>query len=377
MLFMSEYQYYEFQAIDQPLSSDARQEMQRLSSRVQLTATSASFVYNYGDFRGNPYRVLVKYFDAMLYITNWGTRQLMFRFPRAALDREVLEPYALAESFSITEEDNYLILDIESNDENGDSWEWVEGEGWLSGLVQLREDIMQGDLRALYLAWLKAANEEYELLEDDEDLTEPPVPPRLGTLSPALKQFIDFFELDEDLVTVAAQASPDASPSEKAELGGYLDQLSPDEMRGFLQRVLHGERHLDIALTNRLREFISSTEPAVSLMPGRTLRALVSQAESIEKARLAKESRQAEAVRLKRLAEVAKQESKLWAQVSELVAQKQVRAYDEAVDILKDLRDLAKHESRLADFEKKVQSIREQNPTLSGLHRRMRDAKLI
>ena len=83
---MSEYQYYESQAVDQLLSSDAGQEMQRLSSRVQLTATSASFVYHYGDFRGNPYRVLVNYFDAMLYITNWGTRQLMFRFPRTALD---------------------------------------------------------------------------------------------------------------------------------------------------------------------------------------------------------------------------------------------------------------------------------------------------
>lgn len=67
---MSEYQYYEFQALDSPLTPEAQAEMRRLSSRVHLTATSASFVYNYGDFRGNPYDVLANYFDTMLYITN-------------------------------------------------------------------------------------------------------------------------------------------------------------------------------------------------------------------------------------------------------------------------------------------------------------------
>jgi hypothetical protein len=30
-----------------------------------------------------------RYFDAFLYLANWGTRRLMFRFPRALLDAEV------------------------------------------------------------------------------------------------------------------------------------------------------------------------------------------------------------------------------------------------------------------------------------------------
>ena len=70
---MSEYQYYEFQALDRPLPHEAQAEIQSLSSRVQLIATSASFVFNYSNFPGDPYRVLAKYFDAMLYITNWVT----------------------------------------------------------------------------------------------------------------------------------------------------------------------------------------------------------------------------------------------------------------------------------------------------------------
>ncbi|MFM6321848.1 MAG: hypothetical protein ACKPGT_21645 [Microcystis sp.] len=42
---MSEYQYYEFQAIDRPLTQEERAAIGELSSRVKPTATSASFTY--------------------------------------------------------------------------------------------------------------------------------------------------------------------------------------------------------------------------------------------------------------------------------------------------------------------------------------------
>ena len=50
---MSEYQYYEFQAIDRPLTAKEQQEIKALSSRAQVTPTQATFLYHYGDFRGN------------------------------------------------------------------------------------------------------------------------------------------------------------------------------------------------------------------------------------------------------------------------------------------------------------------------------------
>lgn len=49
---MSEYQYYEFQAIDRPLSEADRAELEKLSSRAQVTSTSFTNEYNYGKFRG-------------------------------------------------------------------------------------------------------------------------------------------------------------------------------------------------------------------------------------------------------------------------------------------------------------------------------------
>lgn len=48
---MSEYQYYEFQAIDRPLTQKEQDEIRKRSSRVQLTPNQAISLYHYGDFR--------------------------------------------------------------------------------------------------------------------------------------------------------------------------------------------------------------------------------------------------------------------------------------------------------------------------------------
>ena len=151
---MSEYQYYEFQTIDHPLSDREQESISQLSSRVQLTANKAIFTYSYGDFRGNPQDILAKYFDAMYYIANWGTQQLMFRFPKSLIEIEQIQAYCLEECISISETNNHLILDICFYDEDG--FGWIEGGGELAQVIDLRNDILQQDYRSLYLAWLKA-----------------------------------------------------------------------------------------------------------------------------------------------------------------------------------------------------------------------------
>lgn len=70
---MSEYQYYEFKAIERPLHDKEKEAISKLSSRVQLTSNKASFNYSYGDFPANPQKILAQYFDALYYIANWGT----------------------------------------------------------------------------------------------------------------------------------------------------------------------------------------------------------------------------------------------------------------------------------------------------------------
>src|SRR6266702_3193845 len=81
---MSEYQYYEFLALDRPLTAKQRAELRSISSRAEITATRFTNEYQWGDLRGDPLQMVKEYFDAFLYLANWGTRQVMFRLPRGA-----------------------------------------------------------------------------------------------------------------------------------------------------------------------------------------------------------------------------------------------------------------------------------------------------
>ncbi|MBM3335361.1 hypothetical protein FJY63_11930 [Candidatus Sumerlaeota bacterium] len=48
---MSEYQYYEFQAIDRPLGEREMDQLRALSSRAEITPTSFTNTYNWGGFK--------------------------------------------------------------------------------------------------------------------------------------------------------------------------------------------------------------------------------------------------------------------------------------------------------------------------------------
>ena len=52
---MSEYQYYEFLAVDQPLGKEDIAALRSLSTRARITATSFTNHYNWGDFKGDPH----------------------------------------------------------------------------------------------------------------------------------------------------------------------------------------------------------------------------------------------------------------------------------------------------------------------------------
>jgi hypothetical protein len=163
---MSEYQYYEFQAIDRPLTEREMGELRSFSSRATITPTRFVNHYEWGSFKGNQSAWMEKYFDAFLYLANWGTHELMLRLPRRVLDLATVKQYCCGESASAREQGDQVILEFRSEDESG---EWIdEDPGHLSSLVPLRADIASGDLRALYLAWLACA-QSGALDDADED----------------------------------------------------------------------------------------------------------------------------------------------------------------------------------------------------------------
>ena len=368
---MSEYQYYEFQAIDRQLTEEEQEAVARLSSRVEPHPRQAVFIYHWSDFPGDPAKILAQYYDAMLYLANWGSRQLTFRFPTSALDLEGVRAYCrplIVEDYvSLRAAGEYAILNVEFHEEGDD---WAEGEGWLPAMIGLRDDILQGDYRALYLAWLKALQVE-DLLDS---VVEPPVPPGLARLTPALRSFIEFFKIDQFLIQVAAEASGDRQAATDDWLCRALAQLPGEEGHAFLLRLARGEPHLSVALNRRLREL--APLPGPELRSRRTAGQLLGEAREKrerERRRLAAEAR---AKRIRELEALAEREAETWAKVESLIEQKKAKPYDEAVQLLIKLRDLAKHQGTEEAFQRRVSGIYERYRTRPALLERLHKARL-
>ena len=230
---MSEYQYYEFLALDRPLTDKQRAELRSLSTRAEITATRFVNEYHWGDLKGDPQKMMERYFDAFLYLANWGTRQLMFRLPRGVLDEETAGLYCYTDAASVAGTAGHLIVSLYADRDPDDYWE--EPGGQLAAMVQARSELAAGDLRLLYLGWLLAVQSDDV---DDED-TEPPVPAGLGELSAPLQAIADFVQIDKDLIAVAAAGSPAIQPS--TGLTGRIASLPATEKDTLLARVAAGE----------------------------------------------------------------------------------------------------------------------------------------
>jgi hypothetical protein len=86
---MSEYQYYEFQAVDRRLTEKEMEELRSWSSRARITPMSFTNDYSWGTFKGDEDAWMDRYFDAFLYAANWGTRILKLRVSARLLDVKV------------------------------------------------------------------------------------------------------------------------------------------------------------------------------------------------------------------------------------------------------------------------------------------------
>src|SRR5690242_14490284 len=148
---MSEYQCYEFMTVDRPLTAKEQDEVEALSSHIDVSATNAVVEYHWGNFKHDPIDVLHTYFDGFLYWANWGTSRLAFRFPRGILPGKLLADYDFGDFVSFTHHKDCDILDIYFYEmEPPDQWEEYD----LESLIPIREELMEGDLRSLYIVWL-------------------------------------------------------------------------------------------------------------------------------------------------------------------------------------------------------------------------------
>ena len=216
---MSEYQYYDFRALDRPLTPRQQSALRALSSRAEITSTSFTNSYDFGDFRGEPLQLVQRYFDAFLYLANWGTRELMFRVPAKDLPAPSILRSYLSTSTSAAawfrRSGANVVFGFRSDDEDGD-WE-TDGAGELASIVPVRFAMAAGDRRPLYLGWL------LRVQADDvaADAPEPDVPAGFNRLSAGLTAMIEFLRIDGDLLA-AAKASGRQKTSRRRTVKEFL-----------------------------------------------------------------------------------------------------------------------------------------------------------
>jgi len=367
---MSEYQYYEWQTIDRALAAAEQAAVGKLSSHIDVTSTRAWVEYQWSGFKHDPRQVLARYFDALLYYANWGSQRLAFRFPKGLLDERVLQPYLWEYCSELEPAGDTLILDISFPDEDGGHW--FEGEARLSVLAPLRDDILNGDHRALYLAWLLAA-----AANDIDEELEPPVPPGLKDLSAPLAEFVSFFQLDPFLVQAAAAASEPLRAEPTLALEALIARLPRSECDAFLRRLAAGEPLLALKFNRRLQELAGPPARPQTAATRRTWAELCETAERLRQAEARRQQAEAEAKRIRDLQDFSPRAPQAWRDVAALIEEKKARPYDEAVALLVKPRDLAVFQDRLPEFETRLAALQEHYTNRPALQERLRKARLV
>jgi hypothetical protein len=280
---------------------------------------------------------------------------LIFRFPKSVIDPKSIRPYCRDDFLSLDLDGDYYILEFCLDDEEGD-YDWVEGEGVLGKLIPIRDQIIRGDYRALYLNWLKSAS-----LEDPDESnseTEPPIPQGLGKLNSSHQAFIEFLRLDPHLVKAAAKSSPETRPVPTASLEKAIAHLSREECDGFLRQVLNNEPQVSVILRKHL-ERLSGRQPSGPVQGQRKAVNLFKEAEEIKQEALSRQKAEAEQKRIKELLKLAEREEPTWGWVESLIGQKQAGPYDEATKLLVNLRDLAIYQDRLPQFQERFAELKD------------------
>jgi len=359
---MSEYQYYEFAAIDGPISDEGLRYARGCSSRANVSRVRWQNTYAFGDFHGSV-DTLLNHYDAHFYIASWGTVRLGLAFPKGTIAPEVIQHYLRGgeryeDTLSLKEVGNRCIVWWERNEEGGSGW--TEGEGLIDQLIGVREELMRGDYRALFLGWLADFDPDEWRDPEDGAVVMPPIPGGLDHLSPALGALIKRFPVDRAALAVAAGLSQANTP-DRIPIAAVLERLSAPEMRALLARVAEGGGSGVMTELNRL------TYPRVQIPVGQAMRCMDFAAKTIEtregwrkkEVEAAAAKRQGEAeVRTQHLASIMQRADTVWSRIDPLMDQKIASAYDQAAAQLQELRDAYAQAGDIGGFQQKLNGFR-------------------
>jgi hypothetical protein len=370
---MSEYQYIAFRAIDAPVSKQNLKFMHQQSSRAEITPRSFDNEYHFGDFGGDAEEMLRRGYDFHLHYANFGIRKLMIRLPHGLPDPKAAAPYLEEESLSFVKDKRGPggILRIDPYSESGELDELWDLDDYLDNLLPLRAEILEGDLRPLYLAHLVVAGDDNH---DPEETQEGPVPAGLGKVSAAQRTLAEFYGLGNALMAAAAQNSP-ALPTKKDSESRYAAwlQRQPEATKNtWLAQLLANPE--SAARREILAEFQKSR--SVPSWPtarsDRTIAELRTAAEEVQSQKNQRDAEKALRQRTKKLAAMAADPTPTLRETERLVMQRSTASYEQIAGLLVDLREALAGSPQSSLAEEQARKLTTQNPTLKMLTGQLR-----
>jgi hypothetical protein len=227
--------------------------------------------------------------------------------------------------------------------ENYDRFGMEDGRSWMARLAPVRDELLRGDMRSLYIGWLAAVAG--EMMDDEE--TEPLSVSGLGNLTAAQQALAEFLEVDPDLLAGVGMGSPAAQETEvsRREMEKWIDALPREEVHSILKQLLEGKgQQAERFLKNRFASWRRGFQTGDTDTHRHTVGDLRLNAEKARQIRLEKQKRDRKQREIRRrdkrksyLEILSNDFSKAWAAVKEPVERGSGRGYDEACRILVDI----------------------------------------
>lgn len=377
---MSEYQYIGFRAVDGPVIEENLEFMHKQSSREEITAWTFDNEYHYGDFGGNAAEMLRRGYDFHLHYANFGTRKLMIRLPNGLPDAKAAEPYFENEKDSLLllkdKTGPGQILCVKPYHEPGDLEEIWGANDLLDHLLSLRAEILDGDLRPLYLFHLAVATDAYH---DSAETNDAPVPAGLDKLTGAEQALAELYDLSAALVAAASQGGPSLPAQALAEnrYEAWLKRQPASRKTDWLSRLLADPR--SAVKREILAEFQKDQGDAAwpTVRVVRTIADLHAAAEVIQKRREQAAAKEAARQHDEKLARMAADPMKTLDETEVLVKHRSVDAYREIAQLLADLREALAggHQYDLAY--RQAKKLTDANPKANRLEAALRKKELL
>jgi hypothetical protein len=361
---MSEHQYIAFRAIDAPVSKENLAFMRRQSTRAEITPWRFDNEYHWGDFRGDALEMLRRGYDFHFHYANFGVRSLYIRLPCGFPDPKAAKHYLGNDALQAVKDKtgSGVTLVIEPYFEPGEMDELWNFKPIINRLVRLRAEILAGDLRPLYLAHLAVCGDSNH---DPDETIEGPVPAGLAQLSDAQAALARFYGVKKSLLAAAAEASPPLPTQQSvgADYANWIAAQSVDDKNRWLAELLEDPNS---ATRARLLAECRRDQPVPSWQVvgrDRAISQLRDAASRHRRAAKAKAERETQEKRRQKLELIAANPQPFLEETEKLIAQRSTAAYEQAAQLLADVRQALAETRHAGLADRHAQKLRIDNPT--------------